>query len=189
MPRFRRDARFFDSASGSDNDSDSSSDVRKKSKERMSAQVKLDTADQAQAKRMPSTPVQGEQDRRQSARSPSPSASSRQAASVSATTEPSSPIQELSSGLTIQDLWDNAEANFKSLTGVPLRAKSDDGLKHVLSRLDTKYGTGATEKGAKTKKIVGNIIEVIKNLGGIAVQGASMVSSFPNVMVDPACLH
>jgi len=82
--------------------------------------------------------------------------------------------------LTMEQLWDEAAERFLARTGKGLNRKPpmtiDDVRKQIESRTDPTTDIDAANT-LKHKKDIGlNILECLKLLGGIAAQGASVVT-------------
>lgn len=85
----------------------------------------------------------------------------------------------------MEELWDEAAKRFLARTGKGLNRKPPmtiDGVrKQIESRTDQTTDTDALNTLKHRKDIGLNILECLKLLGGIAAQGASVVTMFrPN---------
>jgi hypothetical protein len=81
---------------------------------------------------------------------------------------------------SLPDLWKEAEARFQSRTGKPLRRSPAKTLEDVRKEIESQQmeGTKVEKEDAKTraKEASMNALQCLKLLGGIAAQGASMVT-------------
>lgn len=81
--------------------------------------------------------------------------------------------------LTLDELWKDAQDRFENITKQRLRASSVKRLDDVIKELDAKYIVKSSEDATiqnRTKRAVHNVLQCIQLLGGIAAQGASIVS-------------
>lgn len=84
---------------------------------------------------------------------------------------------------SLPDLWKEAEARFQSRTGKPLRRSPAKTLEDVRKEIESQQVESAKvlpveKEDAKTRAKAAsmNALQCLKLLGGIAAQGASMVS-------------
>ena len=83
---------------------------------------------------------------------------------------------------TLQQMWTEAMAQFEQHTGTVLNVRPPKTLEDITKQIDiqqTSYAYDSNEQDLKTraKSASMNVLYCLKLLGGVAAQGASMVSS------------
>lgn len=81
---------------------------------------------------------------------------------------------------TLDDMWKDARERFRSLTGQNLELSPPKTLEDIRKQIESQQSDSSTAKEKDSKKrskeISLNALSCIKLLGGVAAQGASMVS-------------
>lgn len=85
---------------------------------------------------------------------------------------------KMDTDLSFDGMWTQAETRFLKITNKNLRAAPKRSLDDVVKDLEARYSDkDSDDESAKSraKEWIGNVLNCINLLGGIAAQGASMV--------------
>lgn len=81
--------------------------------------------------------------------------------------------------MSLKDIWDDAEDRFQKLTGKVLRVnppKTLDSVRKEIEALQARMPSDDTDLKTRAKETCMNVLNCIKLLGGVAAQGAAIVS-------------